>query len=518
MRALAPLLLTLLLSLSPTHAATFRWASNNDHSSADPPGQTQIVNNAINGRVYEPLVKRGKKLEIVPGLAESWTQVSPTVWRFNLRKGVKFHDGSPFTADDVVFSLKRVQGDTSTFRVYGRAAGEPRKVDEHTVELTTREPNPVMLETVALLQIMSKAWCEKNNVQRAQDFNAKEETYASRNANGTGPYMLTSREPDVRSVFKRNTNWWGKFEGNVDEIVYTVVKSDATRMAALAAGDIDFVLDPPNQDIEKLQKDPRIRIWREPENLVFFLGMDQSRDELLYSDVKGRNPFKDKRVRLAIYRAIDIDAIDRVVMRGLAVPAAVIVPNPDAAGIPKELNQRIPYSLEAAKKLLADAGYAKGFSTALDCQNVRENVCIAIAGQLARVGINVKVNSLQNARFFAKGQSRDTSFYLIGWGGPNTDAIFALQPLLHSRNEKGDGDYNWGDYRDAKMDALIDQAQVEMDKAKRQALVNDALKMQHDNVYHVPLHRRMAPWASRATVEVGHRPDGWLEVSWVKIK
>src|ERR1700694_4006548 len=250
---LPALLLALLLSLSPVEAKLFRWASNNDHSSADPHGQNQIVNNAINGQVYEPLVKSGKKLEIVPGLAESWMQVSPTVWRFNLRKGVKWHDGPAFTADDVVFSIKRAQGDTSTFRVYGRAAGEPRKVDDFTVELTTREPNPVMLETVALLQIMSKAWCEKNHVERAQDFAAKEETHASRNANGTGPYMLTAREPDVRSNFKRNPRWWGKFEGNVDEIVYTVVKSDATRMAALAAGDLDFVLDPPNQDIEKLQ-------------------------------------------------------------------------------------------------------------------------------------------------------------------------------------------------------------------------------------------------------------------------
>src|SRR5258706_6808335 len=428
MRALAPLLLTLLLSLSPTHAATFRWASNNDHSSADPHGQNQIVNNAINGQVYEPPVKRGRKLEIIPGLAESWTQVLPTVWRFNLRKGVKWHDGSAVSADDVVFSVKRAQGDTSTFRVYGRAVGEPRKVDDHTVEFTTPVPNPVMLETVALLQTMSKAWCEKKNVQRAQDFAKKEETHASRNAMGTGPYMLVAREPDVKSKFKRNPNWWGQFEGNVEEIEYSVIKSDATRMAALAAGDLDLVLDPPLQDIEKLRKDSRIRIWSEPENLVFFLGMDQSRDELLYSDVKGRNPFKDRRVRLALYQAIDADAINRVVMRGMAIPAALILPNPDAAGVSKELNRRFPHDLAAAKRLLAEAGYPNGFSTAVDCQNVRENICTAVAGMLARVGVNVKVSSLQNARFFAKGHSRDTSFSLLGGGGPNTDAIFALQP------------------------------------------------------------------------------------------
>jgi peptide/nickel transport system substrate-binding protein len=519
---LPALLLAVVLGASTTHAAVFRWASVADHSSADPHGQNQIVNNAINGQVYEALVKRGKKLEILPGLAESWKQVSGTVWRFNLRKGVKWHDGSPFTADDVVFSMKRVAGDTSTFRVYGRAAGEPRKVDDHTVELTTGVPNPVMLETVALLAIMSKSWCEKNKVERAQDFAKKEETFASRNAMGTGPFMLAARESDIKSTFRKNPEWWGikagLFEGNVDEIVYTTIRSDATRMSALAAGDIDAVLDPPLQDIEKLRRDARIRIWSEPENLVFFLGMDQSRDELLYSDMKGKNPFKDKRVRKAVYQAIDTDAINRVVMRGLAVPTALIVPNPEGAGVPRDLNKRFPYDLEAAKKLMAEAGYAKGFSTQVDCQNVRENVCTAVAGQLARIGIDVKVNSLANPRFFAKGQTRDTSFFLLGWGGPSTDAMFALQPLLHGRNEKGDGDYNWGDYRDEKLDALIDQARVEMDKSKRQGLINEALRIVHDNVYLVPLHRRMAPWASRANVELANRPDSWLEVRWVKIR
>src|SRR5688572_13307594 len=256
----------------PAAAKTFRWASVADHSSADPHGQNQIVNNAINGQVYESLVKRGKKSEIIASLAERWTQVSPTVWRFHLRKGVVWHDGSPFSAEDVVFSIKRAQGDSSTFRVYARAAGEPRRVDEHTVEFATPVPNPVMLETVALLAMMSKSWCEKHGVQRAQDFAKKEETHASRNAMGTGPFLLAAREPDVRSVFKRNPRWWGKFEGNVEEIVYTTIKSDATRMSALAAGDLDLVLDPPLQDIERLAKDSRIRIYREPENLVFFLG------------------------------------------------------------------------------------------------------------------------------------------------------------------------------------------------------------------------------------------------------
>jgi peptide/nickel transport system substrate-binding protein len=205
-------------------------------------------------------------------------------------------------------------------------------------------------------------------------------------------------------------------------------------------------------------------------------------------------------------------------MRGLAIPAAVMLPNPDAAGVPKDLVKRYPHDVAAAKRLLAQAGYPDGFGVELDCQNVREPVCTALAGMLARVGVRVKVNSLANPRYFAKGQALDTSLYLLGWGGSNTDAIFTLQPLLRGRGEKGDGDYNWGNYRDAAMDAVIDRAKVEMDPAKRQAAINEAIRMQHDNVYHIPIHRRMQPWASRANVEAVHRPDSWLEVAWVKVR
>jgi peptide/nickel transport system substrate-binding protein len=201
MPGIAAFLLCLAFAAAPAASKTLRWASLADHSSADPHGQNQIINNAINGQVYEALVRKGRGMEIVPRLAERWDRVSPTVWRFHLRRGVKWHDGSAFTADDVVFSIKRAQGDTSTFRVYGRAVGEPRKVDDHTVEFATPAPNPAMLDTLQLLAIMSKAWCEKHKVERAQDFNRKEETYASRNAMGTGPYKLAIRESDAKSVF-----------------------------------------------------------------------------------------------------------------------------------------------------------------------------------------------------------------------------------------------------------------------------------------------------------------------------
>ena len=524
----AALAFAALAAAPPADAKTLRWSSQGDYLTADPMAQNELLTNSINGHVYETLVVRGKKLEILPGLATSWKQTGPTTWVFNLRKGVKFSDGTPFTADDVVFSIKRAQGPTSNFRVYGNAVGEPRKIDEHTVEFTTPVPNPVMLEMHAgSLFIMSKAWCEKNNAVKTQDFTNKEESYTARNAMGTGPFLLVSREPDVKSVFKKNPEWWGLkekgyFDGNVTEIVYTPVKEGNTRMSALLANNLDMVLDPPVQDIDKLKKDKSIKVYEGRENRIIFLGMDQARDELLYSNVKGKNPFKDKRVRQAFYQAIDGQAIHRVVMRGLAVPTAINLPNPVAAGIPKSMDKRYPFDINASKKLLAEAGYPNGFEVGMDCPNNRyindEKICQAVAAMLSKVGVTVKLNAIPRAQYFPKAQRLEVSFYMLGWGGGTTDAIFTLQPVLHSRNDKGDGDYNWGNYKDPEFDALIDAAKGEVDAKKRQELINKAMQRHHDMVYHIPLHLQVIPWASRANVNVIHRADNWLQATWVTIK
>ncbi|HXN15151.1 MAG TPA: ABC transporter substrate-binding protein [Usitatibacter sp.] len=508
-------------------AKTLRWSTQGDYLTADPMAQNELLTNSINGQVYESLVEFGKSLEIVPALAASWKQTSPTTWIFNLRKGVKWQDGSDFTADDVVFSIKRLQGPTSNFRVYGNAVGEAKKIDSHTVEMTTPVPNPVMLQMFAnSLFMVSKAWCEKHNAEKAQDFTNKEESYAARNAMGTGPFMLVSRDPDVKSVFKKNPNWWGlkegRFSGNVDEIVYTPVKEANTRISALLSGELDFVLDPPVQDIEKLKQDKNIKVYEGRENRIIFFGMDQARDELLYSNVKGKNPLKDKRVRQAFYQAIDVQAINHSVMRGLSVPTAINLPNPTLAGIPKEMDKRYPYDVAAAKALLAEAGYPNGFELQIDCPNNRyindEKICVAVAAMLAKIGVNAKVNAIPRAQFFPKAQRLDVSMYMLGWGGATTDAIFTLQPVLHSRNDKGDGDYNWGNYKDPEFDALIDSAKGDTDPKHRQETINKAMQRHHEMIHHIPIHLQVIPWASRANVEVIHRPDNWLQTTWVKIK
>ncbi len=522
--------IALALSLSlflPAGAKTFRFAYQGDILTHDPHAQNENFNNMANSQIYEQLLSRDKQVRPVPCLATEWSQSSPTVWVFKLRHGVKWQDGSAFTADDVVFSILRAQLPTSNMKVYATAVGKPRKIDDYTVEFTTPVPNPVMLEMLSAgnLFIMSKAWAIKYKVGKPQDYNNKEETYAMRNAMGTGPFILVSHEADVKTVMKKNPNWWGlkenRFEGNVDEWIFTPIKSPQTRAAALLTGDVDFVLDPPLQDVEKLRQDPSIKIFEGRENRIMMIGMDQGRDELLYANVKGKNPFKDRRVRLAMYQAVDVEALKRSVMRGLAVPTAFVMSNPAAAGLPATMDRRYPYDVAAAKKLMSEAGYGNGFEVTLDCPNDRykndEKICVALAAMWSKIGITVKVAAIPKANYFPKVQKLDTSLYLLGWGGPTTDAIFTLKPVLHSRNDSGAGEYNWGNYKAPELDRLIDAIEGEMELVKRQSLILQAMQLHHDLVLHIPLHLQVSPWAAKKNVQLVHRADNWVDLTWVRI-
>ncbi|MES3019979.1 MAG: ABC transporter substrate-binding protein, partial [Pseudomonadota bacterium] len=298
--ALSAIALTVGLCSASAHAQALRWASQGDLQTLDPYSRNESLTNAMNGQVYEYLVGRDKQLNIVPQLATEWQQTAPLQWRLKLRPNVKFHDGTPFTADDVVFSVKRAQQPSSDIKAYANAMGEPKKIDNLTVEFNLKDVNPIFLQHANSIFIMSKAWSEKNKVEKTQDFNAGEQSYAAMNANGTGPFMVVSRQPDVKTVYKRNPAWWGKFDGNVQDVVYTPIKSNSTRVAALISGELDLVLDPPPTDTPRLRNTPGVKVIDGPENRVIFIGMDQGRDELLYSSVKGKNPFKDQRVRQAL--------------------------------------------------------------------------------------------------------------------------------------------------------------------------------------------------------------------------
>jgi len=526
-RAFALVALVLVAWGPAAEAKKFRWSSQGDYQSADPHAVNDGLGNSINGMVYEPLVMRGRNLELIPALAVAWRQTSSTSWQFELRKGVRFHDGTPFTAEDVVFSVKRAQGSTSGFRGFAIALGEPRIVEGHTIEFTTSAPNPILPDHASAIMIMSRTWAQRHNALRSQDFANKEESFTSRNAVGTGPYRLISREPDVQSVFARNPTWWGLadrayWDGNVEEFAYVPIKRDTTRTAALLSGEIDFVLDPPVQDLERLKQNPTIKVIEAPESRLVFLGMDQHRNELPHSSVKGRNPFKDRRVRQALYQAIDVHAIGRSVMRGSSVPTGILLPNPEAAGMPKDLERRYPHDVQAARKLLAEAGYPDGFEVALDCPNNRyindEKICLAISAMLSRVGIRAQVNAIPRTLFLPKLLKLELSLYLSGWGTASPDAMLTLQHVVRGRTAEGDGEFNAGNYSDPELDALIDAAKTEMDPLRRIELMAGALRRHHEMVYHIPLHRQTIAWAMRSDVSAVQRANNALQVMWVKLR
>ncbi len=515
--------LSLTLMAAGAQAQTLRWASQGDPQTMDPHSQNESMTNMMNGQVYETLVLRDRQLEIVPGLATSWQSTGPLSWRFKLRPGVKFHDGSPFTADDVVFSVERAKSPTSQVAAYAAALGDVKKIDAMTVEFVMSKPNPVFMEHLNSIFIMSKGWSEKNKVLKPLSFKDKEETHASLNANGTGPFVLVSRQPGVKTTYKRNPAWWGKFEGNVQEIVYNQISNDATRLAALISGEIDFVLDPAPRDVARLRTTSGVKVIDGPENRVIYIGMDQARDTLLYGkSPDGKNPFKDLRVRKALYQAIDIETIKTKLMNNQSAPTAVLVPSPKAYYFDKELDTRLPFDVSKAKALMAEAGYPNGFEVTLDCPNNRyindEEICIALAAMWRKIDVTVRVNAMPRATYFPKTEKMDTSLYMFGWGGAVTDAETTFTPISRNRGTNGVGEYNRGNYKDDKLDAMAAASTVETDPKKREALVKAVFREHNAQVHHIPLHRQFIPWAARSNVEVVHRADNWLEASWVTVK
>lgn len=502
------------------HTKTLRWASQGDILTLDPHAQNEGLTIAASSYVYEPLVQYDQDFNLVPALATAWEQVNPTLWRFTLREGVKFHDGTPFTADDVAFSIERAMAPTSNFKAYVNGIKQARTTGEHTVEIETDGPNPVLLRQLTNVFVMNRAWSEKNNASAPQDFSNNEETHSARNTNGTGPYMLKAREVDVRTAFEANPNWWNKDAkvGNVTEVIYTPIKQNATRTAALLSGEIDFVLDPAAQDLDRLRQ--QAKVVEGNEYRTIYIGLDQKSPELKYSDVKDKNPFADVRVREALYRAIDIEALKKAVMRGLSAPTGTMIA-PQVHGWSEDLAKRVPYDIDKAKQLLTDAGYEDGFGFTLDCPNNRyindEAICQAVVGMWARLGIDAKLNSMPRATYFPKVQNYDTSAYLFGWGVPTFDALYTLQSLMHSKGDGADGSFNLGNYENKEVDALIDRIKTETDEAKRDEAIHQALTLHAQEFGHIPLHDQVIPWAMKENVNVVHRADNRLTVEWVTI-
>jgi peptide/nickel transport system substrate-binding protein len=505
------LLLVPLLGLAfGVQAANLKWAAVNDVITLDPHSQNHATTNAIMQHTYEGLTRYNKQYQPEPCLATSWKQLSDTHWRFNLRKGVKFHDGSPFTADDVVFSFGRIQQKQGTMQIYVTGVKEVKKVDDHTVDFILTGPVPILLRNIVDFRIMSKGWAEKNRSENVQDYAKREETYASRNTNGTGPYIIKGWAPDKEIVLTHHKGWWGKLDGNATEVVYNPIKSDATRVSALLAGDVDLVTDLPVQDVDRLRKEKKVKILDGHEVRTIFIGMDQHNEELKYSSVKGKNPFKDVRVRKALNMAVDREAIKRVVMRNLSIPAGIMVA-PGVHGHSKDIDVVMKFDPAGAKKLLAEAGYPDGFEFTLDCPNNRyvndEKICQALVGMWAKAGIRARLNSMPFANFIPKILNFDTSAYMLGWGVATFDALYTVQSLVRTKTGGAEGSFNLGRISDPKLDNTIDAIKIATDVKARDALLREALVKTRDEHYYIPLHHQLRPWAMKQGVTTVHKAD-----------
>ncbi|WP_397533104.1 ABC transporter substrate-binding protein [Roseateles sp.] len=511
-----------LMAATSAQAVPLRWAAQNDILTMDPHSQNHATTNAILMHAYEGLTRYSSKYEVEPALATKWTYINPTQVRFELRKGVKFHDGSAFTADDVVFSFGRIKQPQGTMQIYVTGIKEVKKIDSHTIDLILEAPNPILLRNIIDFRIMSKAWAEKNNSVNTQDYKAKEDNFASRNVMGTGAYRITGWQPDQKVSMVQNPEWWDKARAsNISEVSYLPIKSDPTRVAALLSGDVDLLTDLPTQDVARLKADPKLKIIEGPEVRTIFFAMDQGSDELKGSSVKGKNPFKDKRVREAMNVAIDREAIKRTIMRGLSIPAAIMVA-PGVNGNTPDIDQPIKADVEKAKKLMAEAGYPDGFDVQLNCPNNRyvndEEVCQAAVSMWAKIGIKARLVATPMAQHSLTFQKFETSLYMLGWGVTTYDAQYALQSLVRTKTTGADGNFNYSKVSDAKIDQLVDAMKTETDVPKRNAMIKEALLRTRDEHLFVPLHHQMRPWAMRANVQTVHRSDDRPEARFTSIK
>src|SRR3982075_4079946 len=511
----------LAVAADPSSAQTLRYANQGDLKSLDPYTLNESTTHAHLGHVYEGLTARDKDLSIIPGLAESWETPEPTRWRFHLRKNVKFHNGDDFTADDVLFSADRIRAKGSDFQSLVPADAKVVKIDDYTVDFLLAKPNPILNSQWDTWYIMDKKWAEANDSVAPTPVSATTPSYASLHENGTGAFMIESHQPGVKTVFKANPNWWRKPEHNLKEIIFTPIGSDATRVAALLSGEVDIIEPVPIQDISRVDSSPNAQVLKGPELRTLFLGMDEARDELLYSNVKGKNPFKDIRVREAFYKAVDIELIKNRVMRGLSTPSALMIA-PQLFKLSGDFT-RPKFDPEGAKKLLTEAGYPDGFEVTMDCPNDRyvndAAICQAVVGMLARVGIKINLFAQPKAQYFAKvlkPGGYQTSFYMLGWTPAPSDSQNVLYDIMGYSDEpkSNRGEANLGGYCNKKMDAIADKVLLETDAAKRDLLIKEAFEIAAKDYGYIPLHQQALAWGVSKKVKLTQRADNQVLLYW----
>ena len=505
---ITPLLSAALLFSSTTlvSAETLKWARAGDSLTLDPHAQNEGPTSTLAHQIMEPLIIRDHTGAIEAALATEWgpSADNPNIWVFTLREGVTFHDGAAFDSEDVVFSMNRAMTPDSDYKELLASVKEVRAAGPYTVEIETNGPNPIMSNNLTNLFIMDKGWAEANGAVKVQDYEGGEDTFAAKNANGTGPYKLVSREPDVKTVLAANENYWGagEFPLQVTAVEYTPIQNPATRVAALLSGEVDFIQDVPVQDLARVAGTNGLDVRTAPQNRVIFFGLNAGDADLANDNIEGANPLADVRVRRAMSMAINRDAIKQVVMRGQSDPAGMIAP-PFVNGWDADMDGSSTTNIEGAKALMAEAGYGDGFSIQLDCPNDRyindEAICQASVGMLAQIGIDVNLDAKPKAQHFPLLSNLQTDFYMLGWGVPTYDSEYIFNFLIHGRTDKY-GSWNATRFTNDALNEKIVSLASNTDLAARNADIAAIWQVVQDEAIYIPLHHQVLNWGMTSNV------------------
>ena len=505
---LAAFAFALTLWVPPLHAADISIALGADVTSIDPHFHNLTPNNNVANHVFETLVAKDARGRLAPALAESWRPVDDVTWEFKLRKGVKFHDGSDFTAADVAFSIDRVPtvpNSPSPFTTYSKQITEKIVVDPYTIRFKTAAPYPLMPTDLSTIMIVSS---------RAAKGAATEDFNSGKAAVGTGPFRFVRWQKGDRIELARFDGYWGP-KAPWDKAVLRVITSDPTRVASLLAGEVRAIENVPTADLAKVAKHADLSVYRIVSHRVMYVHMDSARDKSPFvTDKAGRplerNPLKDARVRRAMSKAINRQALVERVMEGAARATGQLLPEGMFGYSPALKAER--YDVEGAKKLLTEAGYPDGFGLTIHAPNNRyvndEQVAQTIAQMLTRVGIVTKVDAMPSSVFFSRANKLEFSMLLAGWGSDTAEASSPLKALLATfSKEKGMGQANRGRYSNRKMDALLDQALATVDDARREKLLQQATEMAMSDVGIITLYHQENLWAARKGIAYTPRAD-----------
>jgi len=506
-RALGAVVLAVALA-TPVAAQELKIAVAADVTSIDPHFFNLFPNNNIAEHIFDKLVQMDADSRMIPGLATTWKTVDATTWEFKLRKGVKFHDGSELTAEDVAYSIDRVAqipNSPGPFVAYTKAIVQKQIVDPYTIRFKTAAPHPLMPNDLSTIYIVSK---KAATGLSTEDFNSGKATV------GSGRFKFVRYVNGDRVELARNDAYWGD-KVPYEKVTFRIIKNEASRVAALLSGDVDAIEQPPIADLPRLKADPKFTITSKISHRVIYYNFDhleRSSPFVTGKDGKplAKNPFLDLRVRKAISKAINRPAIAERVMEGQATPAGQLVSEKLFGNVPGMKAEA--YDPEGAKKLLAEAGYPDGFNLTIHGPSGRyvndEKIVQAVAQMLTRVGIVSKVETAPMGPYSARASKQEFSFDMVGWGASTGEASSPLRSLLATSNrDTGMGAVNWGRYSNPKVDYLIAQALQQVDDENRRTMLQQATKLAMEDLGLMPIHFQFTIWATTKKVQYVPRTD-----------